>query len=279
MTRSIELTITHDEYTKIRSQLLDYINLRPQASFTRPGAPVRAVFPRQPACSAAIPAAQMQCMAGTALPQEACQIRFECITQAASVMGASPVFKLLASVCNPDMVFACAASAGSARASLHHPAGTEIPDRTKTSDPNGCMWDYTQAKTSLAVPACLVSDPCTCRCLCAAMHGADTHMQAACSWPAPAGATPLTMQPAAYSKPSLQESNPHMSPVPIQAFPASLHEGDYPSQAIPLDLSEDLEMQGPATSPNLLASFVRVTEGEEFRTRAVATSQAFYVIR
>ena len=70
-----------------------------------------------------------------------------------------------------------------------------------------------------------------------------------------------------------------MSPVPIQAFPANLHEGDYPSQVIPLDLSEDLEMQGPATSPNLLASFVRICEGEEFRTKAVATSQAFYVIR
>ena len=156
-----------------------------------------------------------------------------------------------------------------------------MPDRTKTSDPNAFMWDYTQAMKSLHVPASLVSDSCTCRSLSAALHVPNTHTsrQPAAGCPAVAGAAPLTMQPASYRKPSLQESNPHMSPVPTQAFPASLHEGDYPSQAFPLDLSDDLQMQGPATSPNLLASFVRVCEGESFRTRAVATSQAFYVIR
>ena len=35
----------------------------------------------------------------------------------------------------------------------------------------------------------------------------------------------------------------------------------------------------PATSPNQLASFVRIKTGEAFATQAQATSQVFYVIR
>ena len=35
----------------------------------------------------------------------------------------------------------------------------------------------------------------------------------------------------------------------------------------------------PATSPNQLASFVRIKTGEAFATEAQATSQVFYVIR
>ena len=35
----------------------------------------------------------------------------------------------------------------------------------------------------------------------------------------------------------------------------------------------------PCTSPNLMASYVRVLVGERISTRALATSQAYYVIR
>ncbi|HEX9795004.1 MAG TPA: cupin domain-containing protein, partial [Planctomycetota bacterium] len=43
--------------------------------------------------------------------------------------------------------------------------------------------------------------------------------------------------------------------------------------------SAELEVEGPAISPNLCASFLRVVAGESLRTRATATSQMFFVIR
>merc|ERR1719487_732298 len=75
-------------------------------------------------------------------------------------------------------------------------------------------------------------------------------------------------------------ANPPMSEVPVRVFPPTLHtEG--PSRVEPFDVSADLEVDYPATSPNLLASFVRVVEGEQLDTgiNTSATSQAFYVIR
>ena len=48
---------------------------------------------------------------------------------------------------------------------------------------------------------------------------------------------------------------------------------------VPFDLSESLQTDYAATTPNLLASFVRVVGGETVATEAQATSQAFYVIR
>lgn len=48
---------------------------------------------------------------------------------------------------------------------------------------------------------------------------------------------------------------------------------------IPFDLSGTLGMDYPATSPNLMASFLRICENETLDTSACATSQAFYVIR
>jgi gentisate 1,2-dioxygenase len=40
-----------------------------------------------------------------------------------------------------------------------------------------------------------------------------------------------------------------------------------------------MQIPYPATSPNLMASFLRICEGESLNTKASATSQAFYVIR
>lgn len=48
---------------------------------------------------------------------------------------------------------------------------------------------------------------------------------------------------------------------------------------IPFDINDCLEIETQCTSPNLMASFVRVCVGESIETNAVATSQAFYVIR
>ncbi|KAL3135699.1 hypothetical protein ABBQ38_006170 [Trebouxia sp. C0009 RCD-2024] len=75
-----------------------------------------------------------------------------------------------------------------------------------------------------------------------------------------------------------KESKPTMSPVPVQAWDAKAHE-EGESRVIHLDLSKDLETPWPATSPNQLASFVRIKAGEAFATEAQATSQVFYVIR
>mmetsp|Transcript_15538 Transcript_15538/g.23121 ORF Transcript_15538/g.23121 Transcript_15538/m.23121 type:complete len:382 (-) Transcript_15538:312-1457(-) len=74
-------------------------------------------------------------------------------------------------------------------------------------------------------------------------------------------------------------ANPKMAEVPVRIFPASLHQAG-PTRVIPLDLSAALALPYPATAPNLLASFVRVDEGDAVETGVEhATSQSFYVIR
>jgi gentisate 1,2-dioxygenase len=45
------------------------------------------------------------------------------------------------------------------------------------------------------------------------------------------------------------------------------------------DLSHELQTPWPATSPGLLASFIRLGEGERFSSSPVATSELFYVLR
>lgn len=65
--------------------------------------------------------------------------------------------------------------------------------------------------------------------------------------------------------------------VPVRSFPASLHAGA-PTGIIPLDLSGDLAVEGPATSPALLASFVSVRSGEQVRTEPRATSELYVVM-
>ena len=67
---------------------------------------------------------------------------------------------------------------------------------------------------------------------------------------------------------------------PIKVYDASNHETGE-TRVIPFDLSKELGLpvEVTATSPNLLASFVRICEKETIRTSANATSQVFYVIR
>jgi gentisate 1,2-dioxygenase len=73
-------------------------------------------------------------------------------------------------------------------------------------------------------------------------------------------------------------ANPQIPQIPFVVFPSSLHRsGD--TRVIPFDLSQQLGMRWPATSPNLMASFLHINPQETLDTQASATSQLFYVIR
>jgi len=66
--------------------------------------------------------------------------------------------------------------------------------------------------------------------------------------------------------------------IPLAVFDADLY-GTGPSRMVPLDLSEQLRCPSPATTPSLLASFLRVNAGESVATSPNASSEFFYVIR
>jgi len=70
-------------------------------------------------------------------------------------------------------------------------------------------------------------------------------------------------------------SIPH---VPYAEFSSSLHQQPQTS-VIPLDVSDALGCEGPATSPALCANFVHILPGEKITTNYNATSQLIYVIR
>lgn len=73
-------------------------------------------------------------------------------------------------------------------------------------------------------------------------------------------------------------ANPELIPIPIHKLDATEHTTG-PSRVTALDISKAIGIEHyPATSPNLLASFVRICVGESVTTNACATSQAFYVI-
>lgn len=73
-------------------------------------------------------------------------------------------------------------------------------------------------------------------------------------------------------------ANPYMRPLPVLVHPSSLHEEGI-TRVINFDCNKYLEIESECTSPNLMASFVRICLGESIETCANATSQAFYVIR
>lgn len=72
--------------------------------------------------------------------------------------------------------------------------------------------------------------------------------------------------------------NPPMPKIDVISYPNELHETGE-TRVIPFDLSAELNIRYPATSPNLLANFIRICSGETIKTDAKATSQMFYVIR
>lgn len=70
----------------------------------------------------------------------------------------------------------------------------------------------------------------------------------------------------------------HTSAVPMARFGRELY-ADAPTGIIPLDLSKELGIShGAATSPGLLASFIRIRTGERVSTAPNATSQLYYVL-
>jgi gentisate 1,2-dioxygenase len=73
-------------------------------------------------------------------------------------------------------------------------------------------------------------------------------------------------------------ANPCMPPIPLRLFPASLHEV-VDTCAIPLDLSDALEVPYSCTGPNLLASFIHVSAGATFECVVNSTSQVLFVLR
>ena len=69
-----------------------------------------------------------------------------------------------------------------------------------------------------------------------------------------------------------------ISAIPVVSFSSELYDTG-PSRVVPLDLSGQLRTPYAATSPALLASFVRINAGEELRLDPNATSQLLYCIR
>lgn len=70
----------------------------------------------------------------------------------------------------------------------------------------------------------------------------------------------------------------HTPRVPIAQFGSELYR-DQATGVIPLDLSGDMGITtGNATSPALLANFVRIRAGEQIDTNPNATSQLYYVL-
>jgi gentisate 1,2-dioxygenase len=69
-----------------------------------------------------------------------------------------------------------------------------------------------------------------------------------------------------------------ISRVPLAAFSGTLHQSGG-TALIPLDISDKLNVEGPATSPALCANFVHILPGEKLVTRFNATSVLIYVMR
>jgi gentisate 1,2-dioxygenase len=65
--------------------------------------------------------------------------------------------------------------------------------------------------------------------------------------------------------------------IPCRTFSASLYDSGA-TRIIPLDLSEALGCEGPATGPGLLAHFLRILAGERLSLNPNASSQVFYVL-
>lgn len=70
----------------------------------------------------------------------------------------------------------------------------------------------------------------------------------------------------------------HIPRIPMQLLPAARHRA-VTTGIVPFDLSAEMGItSGPATSPALLASFIRIAAGEQVTTAPVATSELYRVI-
>jgi gentisate 1,2-dioxygenase len=81
-----------------------------------------------------------------------------------------------------------------------------------------------------------------------------------------------------YSKAANPIGSGHVPQLPIVRFGPELYL-DKPTGVVPLDLSNELGIvDGEATSPALLANFLRIRAGEQIDTNPNATSQLYYVL-
>ncbi|HWF71663.1 MAG TPA: cupin [Mycobacterium sp.] len=81
-----------------------------------------------------------------------------------------------------------------------------------------------------------------------------------------------------YSKAANPIGSGHAPQVPIVGFGPEIYL-DQSTGVVPLDLSKELGIKtGEATSPALLANFVRIRAGEQIDTSPNATSQLYYVL-
>jgi gentisate 1,2-dioxygenase len=81
-----------------------------------------------------------------------------------------------------------------------------------------------------------------------------------------------------YSKAANPLGAGFISGVPLRTLMPETY-ADGLTRRVPFDLSADLQVEGAATGPGLLASFLRVLPGETLSLEADVTSQVFYVIR
>ncbi|GDY28399.1 cupin domain-containing protein [Gandjariella thermophila] len=82
-----------------------------------------------------------------------------------------------------------------------------------------------------------------------------------------------------YTKAANPIGSGHVSRVPVERFAPELY-ADGPTRIVPLDLAEHLGVDsGPATSPGLVANFLRIRADESIRTEPNATSELYYVLR
>lgn len=82
----------------------------------------------------------------------------------------------------------------------------------------------------------------------------------------------------AITKEYMSAVNPPMPKIDVIGFPAEMHlSGD--TRIIPLDLSKSLKTKYPATTPNLMANYLKICQGKTLKTDVNATSQMFYIIR
>ena len=81
-----------------------------------------------------------------------------------------------------------------------------------------------------------------------------------------------------YSRAANPLGSGRVPPIPLEVFPAERHRR-VGTGVIPFDLADRLAIDGgPATSPGLLASFIRIAPGDTVTTSVDATSELFHVI-
>jgi len=73
-------------------------------------------------------------------------------------------------------------------------------------------------------------------------------------------------------------ATPDLNEVPVQPFPASLHEQGE-TRVIALDISKELQTPYLATAPGLLANYIRIRPDEQIHTNVSTTSEVYFIMR